>query len=47
MKTYEVNVHANGDTFWNLNGKLHRKNGPAVEYADGDKFWYRNGELHR
>ena len=32
---------------WYLNGKLHREDGPAVEFADGDKFWYLNGKLHR
>ena len=34
-------------TEWTLNGKLHRTDGPAVEYANGDKFWYLNGKLHR
>jgi hypothetical protein len=29
------------------NGKLHREDGPAVEYADGSKKWYLNGKLHR
>ena len=33
--------------YWYLNGKRHRKNGPAVEYANGDKWWYLNGEWHR
>ena len=28
-------------------GKLHRENGPALEYADGVKIWYKEGELHR
>ena len=32
---------------WYQNGKLHRLDGPAVEYADGAKEWYQNGELHR
>ena len=36
-----------GNKRWYLNGKLHREDGPAVEYADGDKFWYLNGKLHR
>jgi len=27
--------------------KLHREDGPAVEYANGDKLWYINDECHR
>ena len=27
--------------------KLHRKDGPAVEYSNGKKWWYINGLLHR
>lgn len=34
-------------TFWYKNDKLHRKNGPAIEYTDGGKEWYLNGLLHR
>ena len=37
--TYEVTVNKDG-TFWHLNGKRHREDGPAIERADGDKFWY-------
>jgi len=33
-----------GDKFWWLDGKLHREDGPAVEYADGSKFWYLEGK---
>ena len=36
-----------GDKEWYLNGKLHRENGPAIEYPDGTKIWYLNGKLHR
>jgi len=31
----------------NSNGKLHREDGPAVEYTDGSRLWYINGQLHR
>ena len=31
----------------NINGLLHREDGPAIEYANGNKIWYINGELHR
>jgi len=27
--------------------KLHRLDGPAVEYADGSKMWYVDGQRHR
>ena len=36
-----------GDKEWYRNGKLHREDGPTVEYADGGKVWYRNDKLHR
>jgi 2'-5' RNA ligase len=39
---------SNGDTFWyNSKGKLHRTDGPAIEWADGSKEWYVNDKLHR
>ena len=47
MKTYTVEIDHNGTNRWYSNDKLHREDGPAVEYADGDKFWYLNGKLHR
>lgn len=40
-------VDEKGTKFWYLNGKLHREDGPAVEYANGTKFWYLNDEPHR
>ena len=47
MIEYTVKVEDNGDRYWYLNGKLHREDGPAVEYANGDLEWYLNGKLHR
>jgi hypothetical protein len=44
---YEVQVYADGDKFWYLNGKLHREDGPAVEESDGSKDWYLNDQRHR
>lgn len=32
---------------WYLNGKLHREDGPAIEFSDGTKKWFLNGQLHR
>ena len=43
----EVQVNANGDKLWYLNGELHREDGPAIEKVNGDNYWYLNGELHR
>jgi hypothetical protein len=37
-----------GNKFWkNKEGKLHRLDGPAVDYVDGRKQWYKNGLRHR
>ena len=47
MIEYTVKVYPNGDKSWYLNGKLHREDGPAVEYADGTKSWYLNDKRHR
>ena len=44
---YIVKVYANGDREWFIDGKLHRKDGPAVECASGFKGWYIDGKLHR
>ena len=47
MIEYTVKVWSNGDKAWYLNDKLHREDGPAIEYANGNKFWYLNGKRHR
>ena len=44
---YEVKVYADGTKSWYLNGKLHREDGPAIEYGNGTKLWYLNDKLHR
>jgi hypothetical protein len=36
-----------GNKRWYLDGKLHREDGPAIDYANGDKVWCLNGQLHR
>jgi hypothetical protein len=38
-----IRITADGHKFWYLHGKLHRTDGPALEWADGDKFWFLNG----
>ena len=47
MIKYEVRVYADGGKIWYLNGKLHREDGPAIEYTDVNEQWYLNGKLHR
>jgi len=47
MITYEVRVDVDGSKSWWLNDKLHREDGPAIEYASGSKFWWLNDKLHR
>ena len=48
MKTYKVTVEKDCTTKWyNEDNKLHREDGPAVEYSDGEKYWYLNGKRHR
>ena len=47
MIEYKVEVYPSGTKSWCLNDKLHREDGPAIEYADGTKSWYLKGKLHR
>ena len=35
-----IYVDKHGDKRYYLNGKLHREDGPAIEYANGTKRWY-------
>ena len=41
---YEVE---NAGTFYYVNGKFHREDGPACEYANGNKYWIFNDKYHR
>ena len=44
----KLKIDGGGTKRWLLpNGKLHREDGPAVEYTDGTKCWCRNGKRHR
>ena len=36
-----------GTKVWYLNGKCHKKNGPAIVRLNGTKEWYVNDKLHR
>jgi hypothetical protein len=33
--------------WFNIDGQLHRTDGPTIEYPSGTKKWWHNGELHR
>jgi hypothetical protein len=41
-----LNVDEHGVKYF-LDGKLHREDGPAIEYNDGTKWWYLNGKVYR
>jgi len=36
-----------GNKYWYLNDRLHREDGPAIEFINGHKEWHFCGELHR
>ena len=40
-------VDSKGTKYWRLNNRLHRTDGPAIEFADGSESWWLNGNLHR
>ena len=42
-----MTIDKNGTKKWYLDGKLHKENGPAVEYEYDKKIWYLNGKKHR
>lgn len=44
---YKVLVTHHGDIERYEDGKLHRVNGPAIEYLDGTKYWWLNDDMHR
>ena|SRR5579859_1240760 len=40
-------ISLTGTKCWYLDNKLHRLDGPALEYSNGDKYWFLNDQLHR
>jgi len=40
-------INFKGDKVWLLGDKLHRLDGPAIEWANGYKVWYLHGNIHR
>ena len=41
-----VDEHGNKRWYDEYN-RIHREDGPAVEYACGEKYWMKHGKLHR
>jgi len=46
-QVYTVKSTTNKTQWFNERGKLHRLDGPAVEWAYGSKYWFQEGKLHR
>lgn len=46
MGNPKLQVNADGDKYWYLNGERHRTDGPAIERANADNFWYLNGRFY-
>ena len=42
MSNTGIFVYPNGKKYYSVEGKLHRLDGPAVEYANGTKQWFIN-----
>jgi hypothetical protein len=42
--TIILKIFSFGSKFWYTNGKLHRENGPAIEFANGKKEYWLNGK---
>jgi hypothetical protein len=42
-----LEIDNEGNKFWWKNDKLHRKDGPAIEWSSGTKSWHINGKRHR
>lgn len=48
MKNGLIVSSVDGTKYHYLNDRVHREDGPAIEYLDGvQKMWYLNGQRHR
>ena len=47
MKEYKVKVYNDRTEWYNLEGQLHREDGPTIECSNGYKSYYINGKYHR
>jgi len=43
----KVKIENNISYHFFKNGKLHREDGPAIEFANGNKYWWIDGKRHR
>lgn len=43
----KLRIDVIGTKRWLLRGRLHREDGPAIEWTTGCKEWFRNGKHHR
>jgi hypothetical protein len=46
-KTIYRRVESKDSIKYYRGNKLHREDGPAIEWANGTKEWFRNGQYHR
>jgi len=44
MPKSKLKILKDGTKVWWLNGKLHREDGPAIEWSNGTKEWWLNGD---
>lgn len=42
-----IYINEDGSIFYYVNDKLHREDGPAIEWWTGSIEWYKDGILHR
>jgi len=42
-----IKTEAPDRVVYTLDGKLHREDGPALEYVGGSKYWFLNNRRHR
>jgi hypothetical protein len=40
-------IESDDSNFWFFDDKLHRTDGPAIEWKNGNRHWYSHGKLHR
>jgi hypothetical protein len=40
-------IHEHGNYYYVQGSRLHRIDGPAIEFHDGSKYWFMNDRPHR